>query len=525
MKRICINFLVLMVVATTSVLAQNKIIVNADQGEVEISEHIYGQFAEHLGRGIYEGVWVGPESDIANTEGFRTDVLTALQELEIPNVRWPGGCFADEYDWRDGIGPRADRPKRLNTHWGGVIEDNSFGTHEFLRLTELLDTEPYISANVGSGTPAEMQDWIEYMTSDSESTLAEERRANGREEPWEIKFFGIGNESWGCGGNMTAQYYSDLYRQFQTYAKNYSGNELFKIASGWSDSEYDWTETVMKNAHWMMDGISLHYYTIAGDDGWWDKGPSIDFGEDWYYGGIKAAFKMDEYVTKHSTRMDKYDPEKRVALAVDEWGIWTDQLEGSTGGFLEQQNSMRDALIASVQLDILNSHADRVRIANIAQMVNVLQAMIITDGPKMVLTPTYHVFKMYKDHQNATLLPIHSSVETYTYEDEASGRKDLGEEIPVISATASEKDGTLFFTVTNIDPDKTQEVAIEIRGREVKSIVNGSAQILTARNVDDINTFDNPEVVTPKEFKDAKLRNGVLTLKLPAHSLVVISVK
>jgi alpha-N-arabinofuranosidase len=525
MKRISTLVLAVILASGTALAQSNQIVVNPDLAEYTISEHIYGQFAEHLGRGIYGGIWVGEDSDIPNTEGYRTDVLNALIELDIPNVRWPGGCFADEYDWRDGIGPRSERPKRLNTHWGGEIEDNSFGTHEFLRLAELIDAEPYISANVGSGTPAEMQDWIEYMTSDSQSTLANERRENGREEPWKIKFFGIGNESWGCGGNMTAQYYSDLYRQFQTYAKNYSGNDLYKIASGWSNEEYEWTETVMENAHWMMDAISLHYYTIAGDDGWWDKGPSVDFGEDWYYGGVKAAFLMDEYVSGHSNRMDKFDPEKRVALAVDEWGIWTDQLEGSTPGFLEQQNSMRDALIASVSLDILNSHADRVRIANIAQMVNVLQAMILTDGSKMTLTPTYHVFHMYGVHQNAQLIPMDLKADSYTYEDESSGRKDLGEEIPVISATASKKDGVLNFTVSNLHPSEAQEVTVTIRGEEFRQIVKGSSSILTADSFDAVNTFEDPENVKPVPFSGAEFDDGVLTLKIPAHSIVVIGLK
>lgn len=526
MKKFITQLFAILILAGSPVWAQtNTIIVNADQSEVVINEHIYGQFAEHLGRGIYGGIWVGPDSEIPNTEGYRTDVLTALQELDIPNVRWPGGCFADEYDWRDGIGPRAERPKRLNTHWGGVIEDNSFGTHEFLRLAELLDAEPYISANVGSGTPAEMQDWIEYMTSDSESTLAEERRANGREEPWKIKFFGIGNESWGCGGNMTADYYADLYRQFQTYAKNYSGNKLFKIASGWSDSQYGWTETLMEKAGWMMDGISLHYYTIAGDDGWFDKGPSMNFGTDWYFGGILAAYRMDEFVTNHSNRMDKYDPNKRVALAVDEWGIWTEELPNTTGGFLEQQNSMRDALIASLSLDILNSHADRVRIANIAQMVNVLQAMILTDGPKMVKTPTYYVFEMYKEHQNAHLLPVHLTSNTYKFEDESSDRKDIGEEFDVISTTVSEKEGVIRLTISNLHPEEAQEVKIDIRGMKVKSIVKGSAEILTADSFDAINTYDDPDNVIISSFDNAKLKNGVLTIKLPKHSIVALSLK
>lgn len=532
MKKLFLNLLFVILPISGGLLAQssNKIVVNADQAEYVISEHIYGQFAEHLGRGIYGGIWVGPDSDIPNKEGYRTDVLTALQELEIPNIRWPGGCYADEYDWMDGIGPRSERPKTVNTHWGMVIEDNSFGTHEFLRLTELLGAEPYISANVGSGTPAEMQDWIEYMTFDGDSDLANLRRKNGREEPWDVKFFGIGNESWGCGGNMTADFYADQYRRFQTYAKDYSGNQLFKIASGWSDDRYDWTETLMREAGWMMDGLSLHYYTIAGPS-WGNKGPSKDFDNDMYYKGLKTALLLDEFITNHSNRMDTYDPEKRVALAVDEWGIWTDPLEGSTLGFLEQQNSIRDALIASVSLDIMNSHADRVRIANIAQTVNVLQAMIRTDGPNMFLTPTYHVFHMYKVHQNSTLLPI--DIETGRYQQEGdesiNNRFNVRSSepgIPVISATASQDDsGVMHFTVSNLHPSEAQEVTIEIRGAEASQIVDGSGRLLTADSVDAINTIDNPENVKPESFNDVRLSDDDLSLTIPAHSVVVFSVE
>jgi alpha-N-arabinofuranosidase len=517
--------LLVFLVLPTFVLAQNTVVVNADLGETVISKHIYGQFAEHLGRGIYEGVWVGEDSDIPNTEGYRTDVLEALQALEVPNVRWPGGCFADEYDWQDGIGPRADRPKRINTHWGQVIEDNSFGTHEFLRFAELINAEPYISANMGSGTPAQMQDWIEYMTSDSQSTLADMRRANGREEPWKIRFFGIGNESWGCGGHMTAEYYSDLYRQFSTYTKNYSGNRLYKIASGFQNDEYDWTETLMREIGNRMHALSLHYYTVAGDDGWNDKGPSTDFGLDWYFGGIHAAYRMDTWITNHSTRMDKYDPEKRVALAVDEWGIWTWSLEGTNNGFLEQQNSMRDALVAAISLDIMNSHADRVRIANIAQMVNVLQAMIRTDGEQMILTPTYHVFHMYKVHHDATLLPMHLSSNTWTFEEEGTERSDAGAPVTSISATASEKDGVINLTISNSHPESSEQVVLDFRGKEVTSIVKGSARLLTAEGFKTINTFDEPNAVVPTAYTGAQLAKGHLNLELPPHSIVVLQLK
>lgn len=531
MKRFILLFIAAFFTISGMVYAQsNSIIVNVDQAEHTISEHIYGQFAEHLGRGIYGGIWVGTDSDIPNQEGYRTDVLNALIELDIPNIRWPGGCFADEYNWRDGIGPRTERPKRVNAHWGMVIEDNSFGTHEFLRFTELIGAEPYISANVGNGTPREMKDWIEYMTFAGESELANLRRVNGRDEPWSIKFFGIGNESWGCGGNMTADYYSDLYRRFQTYATNYSGNRLYKIASGMYDVRYDWTETLMREAGSMMDAISLHYYTIPGE-GWGDKGPSHSFGEEMYYRGLKAASLLDEFITRHSTIMDKFDPNKRVALAVDEWGIWTNPLEGTNPGFLEQQNSIRDALIASLSLDIMNAHADRVRIANIAQTVNVLQAMVLTDGPNMVLTPTYHVFLMYKVHQNSKLLPIFIDVEQFVGEGEEAvvNRFDIPMDkpgIPVISATASRDDsGTMHFTLTNTHPTEAKEVTIEIRGADVKNIVPGSGRLLTANSVDAINTFDNPENVKPVSFTDAKLNNGIMTMNIPKHSVVVISVK
>lgn len=515
MKKITLLILFVCFSINGSLNAQeNTVIVNADQAEYQISKHIYGQFAEHLGRGIYGGIWVGPDSDIPNTEGYRTDVLEALQALDIPNIRWPGGCFADEYDWRDGIGPRSERPKTVNTHWGMVTEDNSFGTHEFLRLTELLGAEPYISANVGSGTPAEMQDWIEYMTYGGDSKLANLRRENGREEPWKIKFFGIGNESWGCGGNMTAEFYANQYRRFQTYAKDYSGNDLYKIASGWSDDRYEWTETLMEKAGRMMDAISLHYYTIPGPS-WGNKGPSTGFGEKLYFDGLDAALRLDEYIEGHDTRMNKYDPEKRVALAVDEWGVWTDPLPGSKSGFLYQQNSMRDALIASLSLDILNSHADRVRIANIAQTVNVLQAMILTDGEQMIKTPTYHVFHMYKVHQDAMLLPIDVETAEYSYK---------GENIPAISTTVSRNDeGVIHITASNTHATEAQEVTFDLRGTDVDKVIPG--RLLTADKINSINTFDDPDNVSPVSFDDATFEDGTLTMTLPPKSIVVLGLE
>ncbi|WP_142715048.1 alpha-N-arabinofuranosidase [Fodinibius sediminis] len=514
MRTIFLVVFVLGLSGPVSLQAQNTMTINADQPRNKISRHIYGQFSEHLGTGVYGGLWVGKDSDIPNTDGFRNDVVEALKELEIPNLRWPGGCFADEYHWRDGIGPQEDRPTRINTHWGMVEEKNEVGTHEFMRLTELLDTEPYISANVGSGTVQEMASWVEYMTYNGTSTLANLRRENGQEKAWEVKFWGIGNESWGCGGNMQADYYADLYRRYATFAKDYSGNELYKIASGFSDDNYDWTETVVKNAGRMMDAISLHYYTIPTGN-WGQKGPSMNFEEEMYFSGLRQGLKMDEYVSRHSAIMDQYDPEKRIALAVDEWGIWTDPLPGSNPGFLQQQNSIRDALIASTTLDILNKHSDRVRIANIAQTVNVLQAMILTEGPEMLKTPTYHVFDFYTVHHDAMLLPLHIETEDYSHG---------GESIPSISATASkDKTGAVHLTVTNLHATEDKEVSLNIRGMDVETA--GEGRILTADAVDAVNTFDNPDRVSPGPFDNYTLEGNQLILRLPSKSVIVIRIE
>jgi alpha-L-arabinofuranosidase len=492
----------------------NRIVINADQELSTISRHIYGHFAEHLGTGIYGGVWVGEDSEIPNTEGFRTDVLEALMQLEIPNIRWPGGCFADEYNWRDGVGPQEDRPARLNTHWGMVIEDNSFGTDEFLRFTELLGAEPVVAMNVGSGTPREMQQWIEYMNYAGDSEMSRLRKENGREEPWGVKYIGIGNESWGCGGNMRPEFYGDLYRQFATYVRNYSGNEMFRIASGYDTDRYGWTDTVMERAANMMEGISLHYYTIAGES-WQNKGPSVDFGEDLYFSGLKKAMRLDEFIIGHVERMDKYDPRKRVILAVDEWGIWTDPLPGTNPGFLQQQNSLRDALIASISLDIMNKHSDRVKMANIAQMVNVLQAVILTDGDRMVKTPTYHIFDMYRAHFDTKLLQTEANINNYEYYDES---------IPALSYTASiSENGRINITITNTDAINSQDVEIEVKGHDLDRVITG--KILTANQVNAINTYEDPGQVTLVDFNRYELNGNYLLISLPAKSVVLITVE
>ena len=482
-----------------------------EQGNQQISKHIYGQFAEHLGSCIYGGLWVGPESDIPNTQGYRTDVLNALKKLQIPNLRWPGGCFADEYHWMDGIGPKENRPKMVNNNWGGTIEDNSFGTHEFLNLCELLGCEPYISGNVGSGTVEEMAKWVEYMTSEGDSPMANLRRKNGRDKAWKVKFFGVGNESWGCGGSMRPEYYSDLYRRYSTYCRNYDSNVLFKIASGASDYDYNWTETLMKQIGGRMDGISLHYYTV-GD--WNNKGSATDFNTEDYYWTLGKCLEIEDVVKKHIAIMDKYDPKKNIALMVDEWGTWWDVEPGTIPGHLFQQNTMRDAFVAALTLHVFHIYTDRVKMTNIAQIVNVLQSMILTKGKDMVLTPTYHVFEMYKVHQDATFLPMDLICDKEKVRD--------NREVPVVSASASrDSQGKIHISLANVDPRQSENIHIDLQNVTIKS-VNG--RILTVSSINDYNTFDSPEKVKPEVFKGAKVEKGKLSVSLPPMSIVVLEV-
>jgi alpha-N-arabinofuranosidase len=490
-----------------------KMIVSKETPGVKINKNIYGHFSEHLGRCIYEGIFVGEGSPVPNKNGMRTDVVEALKAMKIPVLRWPGGCFADEYHWMDGIGPKETRKKMINTHWGGVVEDNSFGTHEFFELCRQLECEPYICGNLGSGTVREMQEWVEYITFDGLSPMANLRQENGQKEPWKIKYWGVGNENWGCGGNMTPEYYANEYKRYNTYLRNFAGNRLYRIACGPSDANYNWTEVLMREAGRHMDGLTLHYYTIPTGK-WHKKGSATDFDAQEYFNTMRATLKMDEMIKKHSTIMDKYDPDKRVELLVDEWGIWTDVEPGTNPGFLYQQNTLRDALIASVNFDIFNKHAERVTMANIAQTINVLQAVILTEGADMLLTPTYHAFKLYSAHHDALYLPMHFSSPDYIMGDE---------KLPAVSGTASEDaSGGVNITLTNIDPDNAHEIKIEIRGDiAVKSV---SAEILTADAVNTHNTFEKKDSVTVKKWDGCTVGDGAITAALLPKSLVLIRV-
>lgn len=514
MEKLAYLIVLLMLTFFIQVVAQqteNQMVINADLGKFTINKHIYGHFSEHLGHCIYEGFWVGENSAIPNTRGIRNDVVEALKKLQIPNLRWPGGCFADEYHWTDGIGPRENRPKMINTHWGGVTEDNSFGTHEFMDLCEQLSCEPYITGNLGSGSVEEMSKWVEYLNSDAVSPMTELRKKNGREKPWNVKYWAVGNENWGCGGNMTPEFYADQYRRYATYCRNYGNSRLFKVACGPAGSDYHWTETLMKNIPtWMMNAIALHHYTVLD---WNKKGTATQFSEQEYFTTIQRCLVMNELLDKHTTIMDRYDPEKRVALYVDEWGTWWDVEPGTNPGFLYQQNTLRDALVAGISLNIFNNYCERVQMANIAQTVNVLQAMILTQDDKMMVTPTYHVFEMYKVHHSATMLPIDLKCKNYAFE---------GNKVPAVSASASkDKAGVVHLSLTNVDPKNAQEITCDLRGIKVAKV---TGRILTASELNVHNTFEKPNAIIPVEFKDASLSNQVLKVRLPAKSIVVLTI-
>lgn len=512
MKNLTIPFLI---ISSISLSAQNTIVLNADKGKDIINKNIYGHFAEHLGRCIYGGLYVGDSNKtIPHKNGVRLDVIAALKKMKVPVLRWPGGCFADTYHWKDGVGNKAQRPSMLNVWWGNVKEDNSFGTNEFLDMCEELDAEPYLSGNVGSGTPQELSDWIKYTTHpNGSSPMSDLRQANGRTTPWKVKFWGLGNEAWGCGGNMTAEYYANIYRQYATFMTDWGNSDkIYRIASGASDDDYHWTEVLMRELPAkMFDALGLHHYSVID---WGKKGSATNFSEQEYFTTMKRALLMEELVTKHSAIMDKYDPQKKKHLAVDEWGGWYDVEPGTNGAFLYQQNTMRDAMIAGSNLNIFNNHCDRVKMANLAQIVNVLQAVILTNDEKLILTPTYHVMEMYNVHHDALMLPITLTSNDYVY-----GKDTL----KAVNASASkDKNGVTHISLVNVDANKVQTISININGADYKTI---SGRILKSDKLQNYNSFEKPDTIIPVSFTDAKLNGNKLEIKMPPFSVVVLALK
>jgi alpha-L-arabinofuranosidase len=515
--------LTLPAVAQTKLTAE--LTLEADKPAAKIDRNIYGHFVEHLGRGVYEGIWVGKDSPIPNTRGIRNDVVAALKKLNVPVVRWPGGCFADDYHWRDGVGP--ERKATINSNWNRQPEPNSFGTHEFMDFVAQINAAPYVSVNMGSGTVAEAQGWLQYMTAEPSTGPGSERAKNGQEKPWAVPYVGVGNESWGCGGNMYAAEYADEFRKFAAYMRTSSGPRAQLIATGPDTDDYEWTDVVMRQAmKWrpnptplmysterpLLAGLSLHYYTLPTNK-WDKKGIATGFGEDAWISTMQRAQLMDELIVKHSQIMDKYDPGKKVALIVDEWGTWFDADPKGPSG-LYQQNTLRDALVAGVTLNIFHAHADRVRMANIAQMINVLQAMILTDKDKMILTPTYHVFEMYKVHQDATSIPLTFTSPTYSYGSNT---------VPALSVSASrDAAGKVHVSVVNLDPHRSLTLTAHLKGVKAATVIG---QVITAEAMDAHNDFNAPDRFVPQTFKGAKLKGADLTAQFPPKSVTVLELK
>jgi len=539
MKKTALILIALAVSFGVSGQSSVALFVDAGASKYTINRHIYGHFSEHLGRCIYDGYWVNEGMQVPKQDRIRLDIVEALKKIHIPNLRWPGGCFADEYHWRDGIGPRNLRPTMINTNWGNVTEDNSFGTHEFLQLCELLNTEPVIVGNLGSGTVEEMSKWIEYLNYDGISPMTNMRKQNGREKPWGVSYWGIGNENWGCGGNMTAEYYVTQFRQYSSFAKNYPGTALRKIASGASSSNYQWTEVLMQGlasggGRSMMWGMDVHYYTRP-PRGRMGQGPrpanvqgapaqpsvpvqsqgsATSFTEATYFGTMQNALRIDEIIKGHDAVMTKYDSLKRIALVIGEWGIWTDPEPGTNPRFLYQQNSLRDAIIAGSTLNIFNNHCDRVKMAQLAQTINVLQAVVLTEGTRMILTPTYHVFDLYKVHQDAKMLPV-----KFTSPDYVLGEQSL----PALNVSASrDSSGVVHITLVNIDPSKSITLTTTLNQVKWSSV---TGQILTSAKITDINTFDKPNTVTIVKFDGARKQGDLLNVVLPSKSVVLLTIK
>ncbi|NYT41926.1 alpha-N-arabinofuranosidase [Sphingomonas sp. R-74633] len=519
MIRTTVSVLALMLAMAVPAAAQApaaSATLSAEKPGPVISRYIFSQFAEHIGSGIYGGLWVGADSPIPNTRGMRNDVLAALRRLHVPLVRWPGGCFADIYHWRDGIGPQDKRPARVNSHWGGILEPNHFGTHEFMDFVEAIGAEAYVNGNVGTSTPQETVEWVEYMTAPA-GTLAEERARNGHPAPWKIAYWGVGNELWGCGGRMPVDYAAALTRQYSQFIKTPGGpvsilnfQRPVLVASGADAEDYAWTEGMMRTAGERFDALALHYYTIPDRKGAFGSGTAFD--ETSYARTLSRTLFMEELVSKHAAIMDRYDPGKRIGLAVDEWGVLTDVVPGHGPRSLFMQNSLRDALLAALNFNIFIRHADRVRMTSIAQMINVAQSMILTRDGEMVLTPTYHAFEMYVPFQDATALPL--DIRTPDY---AKGEWHMA---AVSGVAARDRAGAVHVALTNVDPNHAVRTTVTLAGVSAKRV---SGRVLTAvQGVTAHNDFGTPDVVAPRPFNDAHLRDGTLTVDLPPHSLVVL---
>ncbi len=480
------------------------IVLNERIGKIE--PNLYGHFMEHLGNCIEEGCWVGTESQIAHTGGVRNDVVDALRHIEAPLIRWPGGCFADDYHWQDGIGPRENRPRRINIHWGDVIETNEFGTHEFLAFCKAVGADPYFCGNLGSGSPRELRDWVEYCNFPGDSEWARQRRANGQDEPFNVRYWGVGNENWGCGGHFTPDDYATEYRRFATYLRNWGKDPLYLIGCGPNENDLDWTRrffTKLKRDHGHhppIHGYSAHYYT-------WNHGEygtATEYTEAQWYGLLAKSLRMESLVTQQRALMDAFDPDRKIGLLIDEWGTWHPATPGRNPRFLWQQNTLRDGLVAALTLDIFNRHADKVVMANIAQTINVLQSLLLTEGDRMLKTPTYHVFDLYKPHMGGQSLRI--LVDTPFIDADIAGKVA---KLPVIAGSASIKEHRLTLTLVNSHATEPAEVDLHLFGGNHPA--SAKATVLTHADIKAHNTYDAPDNIRLAEMNNI-LQNATLNL-------------
>jgi alpha-N-arabinofuranosidase len=485
-----------------STAATRKIVVRADAEIGEVRPEFHGHFAEHLGACVYGGLWVGKNSPIPNINGYRKQAIEYLKELGIPVLRWPGGCYADDYHWRDGIGPAEGRPKRVNIHWGGYVEDGSFGTHEFIGLCRLIGAEPYLAGNVGSGTPSEMRDWVEYCNMPSGSTLAEERAKNGSAEPFRVRYWGVGNEAWGCGGWMRPEVYADQYRRFSVYMRKYGGTQPFLIASGPNGNDLRWSRKFMDTLEGgTPEGISMHYYE-GGED------HPLHFTAEHLKKQLAIFGRVEEGIIQQRSLFDGYPEGRKIALVFDEWGVWDHIAEEDEKKFgkLWQQSTMRSAVAAGLGLNIFNRQADKLFMCNIAQIVNVLQSLLLTDGPEgkqCVRTTTYHAFSLFKAHRGKAAVKVEADSET-----------PLG-----LSVSASKGSREMLVSLVNPFPDHDLEIECTLRGATARE---GKALILHDADWNACNSFDAPDRMIPKPHA-VQVQGTNVRLELPRMSVATVT--
>lgn len=474
-----------------------------------ISPLLHGHFAEHLGRCCNDGLWVGPDSPIPNEDGLRRDVLCALRELGLPVLRWPGGCYADTYHWRDGIGPREKRPRSLGESCGlRVVEDNGLGTHEFIRLCREVKAEPYLAGNVGSGTPQEMMDWVHYCNSTLDTTLVRERAANGHPEPMQVRYWGVGNENWGCGGNYDAADYAKEFRRYATFLKM-ADSSIELIACG-SHGNREWdlrvVETLRNHLHF-LDHLSLHRYYSAGH--------ATEFTEDEYYQVMRAGELIEADIGHTDEILRFFTGEKRhVGIAFDEWGVWHPQARSESN--YEAPSTLRDAVAAAGVLDVFHRWCARVSMANLAQVVNVLQCLLQTQEDRMWRTPTYHLFCLYKPHRGAEALRV--SLECATTNAPTLGSLKPNP-LPLLSASASRKDGNLILSLSNRHLTLPMEIQVKLWAGKLHA---GMRETLTADAPCAVNSAAQPDRVAVSHSEVSAADDGTLILKVPACAVETV---